>query len=122
MQITVALCSEPLFTWEATDAELEKLTADFETMATQTGHTAIVVAKSMMQVVCQQGGLPLEEPERRGAMAWIIYCLLQTDTQNPEHPGKYRDYVFAWDFSFDLLPLADCVDIDVRGHPSATTV
>jgi hypothetical protein len=121
MIIEVSLRGEPLFEYEADDVEIEKLMEEFEDLAATVGQPAMAVANSVLKSVSEKG-LPSQDPERRGAMAWITYLLLHTDTHHPDHPGKYFDYAAAWDFEFDLLPRPDGrgVDIKVLGGPFAS--
>lgn len=35
-------------------------------------------------------------------MAGVTYWILSRDTGQPEHPGKFGDYLPVWDFDIDL--------------------
>jgi hypothetical protein len=119
MKLTVNFCGEPLFTWEGDNSSIEKLLTELEALAAGTGHSGMTIADNVLRSV-GKAGLPAEETGR-GAMAWITYRLLRTDTNHPAHPGKYADYAIAWHFKFNLLPRADDkgMEIGVLGDPFA---
>jgi|SRR5215469_12349777 len=120
MKMTVYARGDYLFTWEASDAEIRKLGAEFERLGVGAGEPPTAIANTVVQEIVKNG-LPQEDPQRRGAMAWVAYFLLHTHTHRGDHPGTYADYVSAWDFEFDLRPHADgkCIDVAVLGDPFA---
>jgi hypothetical protein len=120
MKLTVNLCGKSLFTWEGDNASVDKLSRELEALAAGTGHSGMAIADNVLRSV-GKAGLPAEKTPGRGAMAWITYRLLHTDTNHPVHPGKYVDYAPAWDFEFNLLPQTDDkgMEIEVLGDPFA---
>jgi hypothetical protein len=45
----------------------------------------------------------------------MLYFLLQQDTGDPKHPGKFRDYLSTWDFEFDLTVTGDVISLKAFG-------
>jgi hypothetical protein len=45
----------------------------------------------------------------------MLYFLLQQDTGDSKHPGKYRDYLSTWDFEFDLTVTGDVISLRAFG-------
>jgi hypothetical protein len=120
MKLTVNLCGESLFTWEGANSSIDKLSTELEALAAATGHSGMTIADNVLRSV-GKARLPTEKPAGRGAMAWITYRLLHTDTNHPAHPNKYADYAPAWHFEFNLVPRADDkgMQIEVLGDTFA---
>jgi len=81
MKLTVNFCGESLFTWKGDHSWIEKLSTELATLAVETGHSGMTIAENVLRSVGK--GLPAEETTGRGAMSWITYRLLHTDTNNP---------------------------------------
>jgi hypothetical protein len=121
MELTVKMRGKHLFTWEGDAVALDKLRNSLPALAPpgiEPGAFAVQVAARV-----GKSGLPKDDTQRRGTMSWLIYLVVESETNHPDHPGKYADYVGAWDFEFDLRPGGPgrC-EIQVIGGPDAAGI
>jgi hypothetical protein len=55
-------------------------------------------------------------------MRFVVCFMLSQPTGDPHRPGRFSDYVSVWEFSFDMTPKPDGVDIKTRGNLERMTV
>lgn len=48
---------------------------------------------------------------------YLLYYILNHETHDPEHPGRFRDYIDGWNMDFDLEygPDDEHVQMAMRG-------
>jgi hypothetical protein len=120
MELMILMRGEKLFTWEGTTDELARLRQEMPG-GLAPDIAPIHFALSAADYVARNG-LPEDETQRRGTMAWLTYLVVEQPTRDPARPGKFGDYLAGWNFTFDLDPQAGRCEIRIVGDPSAEGV
>jgi hypothetical protein len=127
-EITVKLAGRKLFDWEGDARAIENTIRAVEDASAQLGFSPDVLAGNVVRHLPTLTIQKTNKTDPAGAhfqMMAIIYYLLSQDTHHPDHPGKYRDYAAAWDFTFDICPRPDgsggVVNVDGAWMPGTGT-
>jgi hypothetical protein len=99
-RINVAFDGKPLFEWEGTTEDLDRMEAPLKRLA-EAGHTTVgTFTTSAVILIARHGGFFTQN--QQSEMMATIYFLLNQSTEHPDHPGHYRDYLETWDFDFNF--------------------
>jgi hypothetical protein len=111
-KINVALNGMPLFAWEGDlaglDSDEAELMLRLERGAAECGipgATAKDLLFNAVRHLSVNGHFTMTDPEIE--QQCVLSYLLSRPTTHPQHPGRFRDYISVWDFSFDIKPTPD---------------
>jgi hypothetical protein len=99
--INVAFDGKPLFEWEGTTEELDRMEDPLRQLA-KAGHTTVGWLVTTTVVTIAKHGRFFTQNQQFEMMA-TIYFILSQPTGHPDYPGHYRDYLEVWDFDFNFL-------------------
>jgi hypothetical protein len=92
MTVTIAGTHTHTFDWAATGPEdIEQLYEMIEGLARKQGHPARDLAATLM-LHTANNPLPQAATARRGVMNWAVFLVMELPTNQPDRPGKVRDY------------------------------
>jgi hypothetical protein len=101
--IHVAIKGDPCFEWDANPAEIDSMDEQLGRLAETGGMAVERMTLSAVVAMVKTGGFLAGDPQsQRGQSVMMTHFLLNLPTGNPEHPGRYRDYLPAWQFFFDI--------------------
>jgi hypothetical protein len=105
--IKIAVDGKPIFEWSGNEDAIKYVLEEFPEAARFAGFTPEVFASNCVLHLIKSG-FPKDDDEARGMLMGIIWEVLQKDTDDPDHPGKYGDYAAtAIAFNFDFVMEGD---------------
>ena len=104
-KITVAFDGKPLFDWKGSAEQVDRIEAPLKRLA-EVGNTT-VEGFTMSAVFAMARHSGFFTSNQQVEMMAAVYFLLNQPTHHPDHPGRYRDYLPAWDFDFNIHDIDD---------------
>jgi hypothetical protein len=92
----ISINGKKVFTWEGDQEAAEHILEAFPRAAEHVGMTARQFANNCVHALIKD---PVGQEMQ---MMAVIWCILESETGNPDHPGTYSAYVGAADFTVDL--------------------
>jgi hypothetical protein len=110
--IKVAVEGNPLFVWTGDSDDLKNSEADLRSRFQQaidaakvSGATVDDLIHSTVKYIAESGRFTTDNPELE--MRAVVSFILAQPSTHSQHPGRFRDYISVWDFSFDIKPTPD---------------
>jgi hypothetical protein len=103
------------FSWSGDEATISGIEAEVERFAAMTlpgGSAPSPIDYATSVIKAARRSRVMLQPMVKMAM---LYFVLQQDTGDPKHPGKFRDYLSTWDFEFDLTVTGDVISLKAFG-------
>jgi hypothetical protein len=118
MLIDVSVKGKKLFEWEGDAAAVARIDEEVNRLAKVNDVTTEALAHTLFDNIVNKGSF--FEPNKEAQMMIMIWELISLPTGKPDRPGRCRDYVEAWDFSFDISPgrNGQTFEVNVNGRSS----
>jgi hypothetical protein len=99
----VSVDGSKIFTWEGDREVVENVREAVPRGAKDAGVTEDQLADMSIHLLIKEGHLISTDPVgQEMQMMAIVWRILETETGNPNHPGKIASYVGGADFSVDI--------------------
>lgn len=112
--MTVRFEGRALFSWTGDEELIRNLEREVRQAAAGASIAQDVFAANAVMELPRTGRLA-ECPKEQMRLMKIIFFILSQNTGRSDRPGKFRDYLPAWDFEFDLHVAGKAISIDVTG-------
>jgi hypothetical protein len=114
--LTLKIEGRQALSWSADEGSIMKLRQEVEAAAARAGMAPDAFAA---KVAVDLLGKPVGtgSSDRQSSLMTVAYFILSQNTGRADRPGKFRDYLAAWDFEFDLCRDGGGISIDVTGGP-----
>jgi hypothetical protein len=100
MLVTVAINGEKLFEWEGNADAVSHIDEAAARIASIGNVTLQALWESVLLNIVRSKGFSSSNPEAE--MMLVLWGIISTPTDDPDHPGAFRHYMSAWDFNFDI--------------------
>jgi hypothetical protein len=104
--VVVSINGKKLFGGNADAQVIGQLDEVIGEMARDNGVTPEEIARDGMHAFLKRGGF-VPSPDEFWRPLMLMWVLLSKPTDRPVPRGRYRDYVEAWDFNFDIRSYYD---------------
>ena len=114
--LTLKIEGRQTLSWSADQDSIMKLRGEVEAAAARAGMAPdAFAAKVAADLLGKQLGAG--SSDRQSGLMTVAYFILSQNTGKADRPGKFRDYLAAWEFEFDLRRDGEGISIDVIGGP-----
>ena len=113
--LRVKLRGESMFIWKGDEREVCDLADALGIAAGALKSSVEDFAADVMRRLPVMGLVENDQDIRQVQVMAIAWYVLSRDTGNADHPGRFADYIGAWDFDFDLAPTRDGYTVKVAG-------
>jgi hypothetical protein len=112
--LTLKIEGRQALSWSADEGSIMKLRQEVEAAAARAGLAPDAFAA---KVAVDLLGKPVGtgSSHRQSSLMTVAYFILSQNTGRADRPGKFRDYLAAWDLEFDLCRDGGGISIDVTG-------
>lgn len=100
--IKVAIDGEAKFTWDGDEKSAAAILDEFPRDTTDVGMTPEQFANHAVDRLSRTELSTIEPVAREMAMMGVTWLILQADTKDADHPGKFGDYIGNTDFEVDF--------------------
>ena len=115
-QQEILVDGELAFIWESDDDELERIGEEIAEAAEKIGVPPEAIAWNAARYLATTGG-PFGGPAEVVHGEWAMYYMMDHLVGDPL-PGKFRDHMARWNFTFDLSFVDDgSLSLGVKGDP-----
>jgi hypothetical protein len=98
--INAAFDGKKLFEWEGDAEAVERIDDAVVRIVKHSNVTPEILSQSIIVGIKRNGGFFSPNPDTERMM--VVWRVLRSPTNHPDHPGRYRDYIEAWNFDFDF--------------------
>jgi hypothetical protein len=99
--MAISVEGHPVFSWDGDEVTVQNVLREFPHIAERLGISVNDLAMSSLAGT-SDGGLWKEPRVRDLQMKAIIWLILNSPTNHPDHPGKISDYAGTLIFNVDL--------------------
>ena len=100
--IAIAVDGKQVFNWQGDEVEAKQILKDFRRAARHAGLTPEEFSDNCVKHLRDGRLLSEGRVGQEMQMMGVVWRILETETNDPEHPGKFADYIGNRNFDVDL--------------------